>query len=456
VSSRFFDPGYGLKAVTAAQEVIAVGPVMFGVDDRFWVYDNGVWQPGDKEVRRRIVRLLGDRYRPHHLQAIRDVMASRVEEYDIAPAMTYINVYNGMIDWRAKDGPERIHHDERYRSSVQLPVSYVDGAVCPDFDTFLEQAVPPDDVQRVWEMIGYLMMSGNPLQRAFLLTGGGGNGKGVLLEVIHALLGEQNCATIPLHDFAKSQFATAELHGRLANICGEIDATYIESTARIKEIVGDDRIKGERKGKDPFYFKPWCKMIFSANEIPSTADSSRGWWRRFEVINFPNQPARPDPSLKERLVRTDSLRGIAVHAVHALRALMARGEFSRGDAAIRAHLEFRMKNNKLLTWVNDDAELMPGRFYSRQELLQAFRKWDMHNNPAARPMGSTTFYERLRQLDGVREVKIKGVRGFYGVWLHRDMEYVDGTPDDEEELPLTAPPAKVPPEQIALDLGERE
>lgn len=455
MSNRYFAPEFGLKAVVAANDVIAAGPVMWGVDQRFWVYENGVWSPGDKVIRKRTVRLLGDRYRPHHAQSIRDVMISRVDEFDVAPVSAYINVYNGMIDWRAAGGPDKIPHDERYMSSVQLPVSYVDGATCDDFDRFLEQSVAADDVQRVWEMLGYLMMSGNPLQRAFMLTGGGGNGKGVLLEVIKALLGEQNCSAVPLHDFSTSQFATAELFGRLANVCGEIDATYIESTARIKEIVGDDRMKGERKGKDPFYFKPWCKMIFSANEIPQTADSSRGWWRRFEVVNFPNQPARPDPTLKERLIRTESLRGVAAHAVAALRTLMERGEFPHGDAAVAAHLEFRKKNNKILAWLDDEAELLPGRFYGRQELLAAFRRWDTHSNPAARPMGSNTFYERLRQVDGVREAKIRGVRGFYGVWLHRDLEIIDGTPDDDEELPLSAPRPKLPPEQMGLDLGEQ-
>lgn len=430
MTNRYFDPQYGLRAVVAAGDVIAQGPVMWGVDQRFWVYENGVWSPGDKIIRKRTVKLLGDRYRPHHAQSIRDVMISRIDEFDVAPVSSYINVYNGMIDWRANGGPDKIPHDDRYLSSVQLPVSYVDGARCDDFDRFLDQSVAPDDVQRVWEMLGYLMMSGNPLQRAFMLTGGGGNGKGVLLEVIKALLGEQNCSAVPLHDFSTSQFATAELFGRLANVCGEIDATYIESTARIKEIVGDDRMKGERKGKDPFYFKPWCKMIFSANEIPQTADSSRGWWRRFEVVNFPNQPARPDPGLKERLIRTESLRGVAAHAIAALRTLMDRGEFPHGDAAVRAHLEFRMKNNKILAWINDEAELAGGRFYGRQELLSAFRRWDTHSNPSARAMGSNTFYERLRQVDGVREAKIRGVRGFYGLWLHRDMDIIDGTPDD--------------------------
>lgn len=455
MTNPYFTPEYGLKAVAAAIDVIAQGPVMWGVDQRFWVYENGVWSPGDKAVRTRIVKLLGDRYRPHHAQTIMHVMISRIDEFNVSPVSTWINLYNGMIEWRSPGRPERIRHDPLYLSSVQLPVSYVDTAECPEFDTFIEQSVEPDDVQRVWETIGYLMMSGNPLQRAFLLTGGGGNGKGVLLDVIKALLGEQNCSAVPLHDFSTSQFATAELFGRLANICGEIDNTYIESTARVKEIVGDDRMKGERKGKDPFYFKPWCKMIFSANEIPSSADASRGWWRRFEVVHFPNQPARPDPGLKERLITTASLQGIAAHGIHALRTLIERGEFAHGDAARRAHLEFRMKNNKLLAWLNDSGELLDGRFYTRHELLTAFRRWDSLNNPAARPMGSNTFYERLRQLDGVRDAKIKGVRGFYGVWLNADMAFngvIDGEPDD---VPPTAPPPKVPPEQTALDLGEQ-
>ena len=63
--ARFFSPDYGLMAGRLADAVQASGPLLVDiVDGRFWVYADGVWKPEDGEIRRRVVQLLGERYRP--------------------------------------------------------------------------------------------------------------------------------------------------------------------------------------------------------------------------------------------------------------------------------------------------------------------------------------------------------------------------------------------------------
>lgn len=446
MSESYFDPAYGLKALKAARAVESFGPLRFGIDDRFWAYEEGVWSPANPLVHRRIVRLLGERYRPHHGQAVREVLRAELEQLEIAPVEAYINVYNGMVAWRTG---ELISHDQLYFSTVQLPVTFHPDAQCPQFDAFLAEAVAPDDIARVWEMIGYLMMSGNPLQRTFLLTGGGGNGKGVLLEVIKHLLGIAAIAAVPLHEFAISQFATAELFGKLANVCGDIDASFIESTARIKEITGEDTVKGERKFGQPFYFRPWCKMIFSANEIPAAADSSSGWTRRFEVINFPNRPLAPDPTLKDRLTSTQELRGVAAHGVAALRVLMGRRAFSHGAAALAAHEQFRVINNKVLEWIAETCDYPnPSKWYDRRELYKAYKRWDADYG-GGRPLGSKRFYALLRQVEGMREVLHDGWHGFYGVRLKVDIAYGHVfRPEEPVEVENGSPLPENPADQL--------
>jgi len=450
MTGRFFDPGYGLKAREVARTLQAIGPLRFGIDDRFWAYEDGVWSPADALVHKRIVRLLDERYRPHHAQTVREVLRAELDPLEIAPVEMFINVYNGMIDWRHG---ELLPHNELYFSTVQLPVTYHPEAECKHFDAFLAESVAPDDIARVWEMIGYLMLSGNPLQRTFLLTGGGGNGKGVLLEVVKHLLGSSAIAAVPLHEFAISQFATAELFGKLANICGDIDAQFIESTARIKEITGEDTVKGERKFGQPFYFRPWCKMIFSANEIPAAADSSSGWTRRFEVVGFPNRPRYPDSTLKDRLTTTAELRGVAAHAVAALRVLMSRREFSHGAAAAAAHEQFRVINNKVLEWIAETCDYPnPTKWYDRRDLYKAYKRWDAEYG-GGRPLGSKRFYGLLRQVEGMRETRHDGQFGFRGLRLRLDIAYgvaLDGR-DTDGGQDYSAP--VLPPDDNQLDLG---
>lgn len=424
-----------------------MGPIRYGVDRTFWCYSGGVWHSAEDLLHARICRLLRDDYRPGHGQVVRDVLRAEVERLNIDPTPRWINMSNGMLDWNAVVAPDLVPHNELWLSTVQLPVAYRRGATCVAFDEFLAWAVDPGDVTRVWEIIGYLMMSGNPLQRAIMLIGGGGNGKGVLLEVIKKLLGEGNCTSVPLHDFSDNRFATAELFGRLANVCGDIDATYVENTSRIKEITGEDTVMGERKGQDPFYFRPWCKMVFSANDIPGSADSSRGWTRRFELVNFPNTPTLPDRGLKARLTSPMSLSGIAIKAIGALRALMERQDFTHGDARDEAHRQLAERSNAALRWLYD-AAIYPrpheDGWTSTTAVWEAAKPWLWSEGSKLTKRG---FYATLKQAPGVRFVKRDGYDGFTGFGLRSALAVAAGP------TPLKPTKGVKGILQSALDLG---
>lgn len=429
---RYFHKNDGLRAFMAANAVRDLGPIRYGPDRTFWCYKpTGVWHSADELLHARIVRTLGDDYRPGHGVTVRDVLRAEVSRIDIEPAPRFINMSNGMVEWNAVVAPDLVPHAEVYLSTVQLPVAYRRGAKCDAFEAFLAWAVAPEDVQRVWEILGYLMMSGNPLQRAIMLIGGGGNGKGVLLHVITKLLGEDNCTSVPLHDFADNRFVTAELFGRLANVCGDIDATFIENTSRIKEITGEDTVMGERKGQDPFYFKPWCTMVFSANDIPGSADSSRGWTRRFELVNFPNTPLLSDRGLKDRLTTPASLSGIALKALWALRGLMERGDFFHGDARDEVNRRFAERSNTALRWLNEACTypVEPVAAWTRSTAVwEAAKPWLWVEGSQLKKQG---FYSLLKQVPGVTYVKRDGYDGFRGFTLPNDPQKATTTPEVE-------------------------
>lgn len=456
--AAFFHPEYGLKAGKLADAVTGIGPVLVDGAGTFWVYRGGVWRPDDREIRRRVVRLLGERYRPAHLRAAFEVLAGTCEQFEVEPVPDLLNIEDGLLRWQADPDPVLLEHHDACLSSVQLPIRWDPLATCPEFDAFMEAALPEDDRQRAWQVLGYLMMSGNPLQRLFLLTGGGGNGKGVFLNVVRALVGEDNFSAVPLRRFSETQFAAAELHGKLANVCGDIDARFIEDTGRIKELAGDDKIDAERKYGQPFKFLFWGKAIFSANAIPGASDSSQGWLRRWEVINFPYAPTKPDSSLSARCTTPESLSGIAVKAITALRELMDVGQFARGESATTAHSEFAEKANRVIRWVNDpdSAVMRDDETWNKGTILvQAFREWEEHDSgDKNKHTGVQHINELLRQA-GMRYAIKRGQRGYYGLRVtghvfvkDRDKPWLNIT----REVHQSAPQADPEPEQMALEL----
>jgi len=397
----------GLRAATAARAVLAQGPLAYGEDARFWAYRDGVWVPGEKTVHARIVDVLDEQHRATYGNAIREVLRARVREIECAPVPQFINFRNGLLDWRTLE----LHpHDPDVLTTVQLATEWRPGATCERFRRFAEEIVPGPDVSRLWEMTGYLMMSGNPLQKAFMLTGSGSNGKGALMRVWHKLLGgKTNVSAVSLHSLSDNRFAAARLYGRLANMCGDIDNSFIEKTGVFKQAMGEDAIDGEHKYGQPFSFTSWATMVFSANEIPGASDSSDGWHRRWEVLKFPNTFKVPDPTLEPDLQAPESLAGIAVSAVSALRLLMDRRGFEATETAIAAHEELKQKSNATLVWLAERCDLAPDAFTARSTAYLDYLRWSEQDGVKV-PMTRRRFYERVR-LAHVPETK-QGVEGF--------------------------------------------
>lgn len=417
--ARYFSPDYGLMAARLAEAVKAAGPLLIDQDGRLWVYDAGVWRPDDGDVMRRTVVLLGERYRPSHYRTLVEFLSGSLERFTVAPISSMINMRNGLLIWDEDPDPRLIEHNDECLSTVQLPIEWNPDARCPEFDAFLANVLPADDIDRAWEVLGYLMMAGNPLQRMFMLSGSGGNGKGVFLNVARALLGKQNFAAVNIHDLAENRFAAADLYGKLANICGEIDATFIERTGRVKELCGDDDMRAENKGEKAFKFRFWGKALFSANAIPGTSDSSTGWTRRWEVLQFPYTPTKADPQLSTRVTTDRELSGIANKAVDALRRLMATGSFSTGESRDKAHTEFADKANKVRRWLDDPESAVTRSdpedkiFNLRSTLLKAFRDWEENDSGGGKRTGSQKFNELCRQA-GLVDAYRQGLRGYYG------------------------------------------
>jgi P4 family phage/plasmid primase-like protien len=398
---------------TLADDIMDMGPLAQGVDDRFWSYQGGVWSPDPHVVRNRSTELLQERFQVGHVTNAEAFVSAQVPVITCDPVKELINFQNGLLDW--KSGELRPHSSE-VMSTTQLSTDYDPGAECPEFEKFLNGVVPADVVDLVWELIGYMMYSGNPLHKAVMLHGQGRNGKGTLIRVIKRLLGERNITAQSLQALASERFAPASLFGKLANIAGDIDGTYMEQTAKFKGITGEDVITAEFKGRDAFEFTPYAVPMFSANKIPGSADVTTGYMSRWVVIPFPNDfTGREDRHLDERLQVDEEIRGIAAKGVEALRRLMARGNFEEPESAREAMDDFRRRVDQVRTWVDEKAELGPDFGHvSRSALYSEYKKWASDNGVGQ--LRATEFYDRLQNA-GAAPATINGSRGFKGIRL---------------------------------------
>jgi P4 family phage/plasmid primase-like protien len=235
--------------------------------------------------------------------------------------------------------------------------------------------------------------------------------------VINALLGEHNVTSVSLHDLVNTRFSTASLFGKIANIAGDIDGTYLESTATFKAITGQDMISAEHKGRDRFDFTPWAVPVFSANKIPASSDVTTGYLSRWFVVPFPNDfTGREDRHLDARLQTKAELQGIAAKALPALRRLLARGEFAMTESGQDALNEFTRRVDQVRTWADECAAVdIAHPFAPRTTLYRAYKAWTERDGH--KPVKAGEFYDRLAAIPGCRPHRQPGdgTRGFLGI-----------------------------------------
>lgn len=385
----------GLNLDLLVSDILDMGPIAQGRDGFFWEYRAGVWRrtgspPNPDVVEGRIVKLMRGRFRGSHVTNATAYARHKVGHIDCEPVEGFMNYSNGMLDWRTG---ELLPHAAHYGSTVQFPVAWEPDATCPIFEEFLTQILEPDYIPLVWEMLGYLMYSGNPLQKAFLFHGAGANGKGTLMRVITALLGLENISAVDLDDLNDSRFASSELFGMIANLAGDIDSTFQERTARFKKLTGGDVISAEKKHRDHFRFTCWAVPIFSANRIPGSADTSHGYLRRWVIMHFHRQfsETEADRNLDTKLAA--ELPGIAAKAVQSLRVLMARGNFQVTGKAAQAAEEFAETIDQVRQWIKECTLPTPGHSANAGQCYAAYKAWADRNGNGR--LKAQEFYARL-------------------------------------------------------------
>lgn len=404
--SSFFDKGIlSARVAAAVKHDLAVG-----ADGQLWEYRAGVYRPNDGVITERMTRLLKDWYRRDQVKTVRDQVeyACNIPALPEVPNSDYINTRSGMVNWSTG---ELSRHDPTYLSTVQLAFDYDPAATCPAFDTWLNQTVPTDSQELVWEMIGYLMLSGNPLQVAFLLYGRAHSGKSTFLRLIEKMLGDSNVSHVTLRDISEGKFEVARIAGKTANIVGDIDSKYLDDAARFKQITGQDTVMGQHKFGQPFDFKAWAVPVFSANKLWQSGDTTEGYFRRWVIAPFPFRQEK-SAGFNEEMLHAE-LAGIFNKALPALRNLMARKEFDPHGAALDLQNEFRREANPVIKWLYEDERVTSeagneALRATKNETFLAFKEWSGSH------MGKMKFYQELNAL-GFKEKPSNGTRYFLGI-----------------------------------------
>jgi len=167
------------------------------------------------------------------------------------------------------------------------------GNPTPETDSLLKDMF--GDASRFFmEWIGYgFYRSYRIFNYMVFLRGSGGEGKSTLLDYVSSrLYGSENVASVTPKDLGGNRFSPAEMYEKDANIVADVGADFLRQPDVLKKLTGSDSLSAEFKGGQLFKFTSHAKLTFSANELPTFSDDSKGMQRRLVVLELQNGDTR--------------------------------------------------------------------------------------------------------------------------------------------------------------------
>lgn len=159
----------------------------------------------------------------------------------------------------------------------------------PTMDKIFTEWVGEENVKKLYEIIAYCMLPDYPIHRLFCFIGAGMNGKSCFLRLLEKFIGRENVCSTELDTLLSSRFEVTRLYKKLVCIMGETNFAELSKTSIIKKLTGGDVIGFEYKNKTPFEERNYAKILIATNNLPETTDKTIGFYRRWLIIDFPNQ-----------------------------------------------------------------------------------------------------------------------------------------------------------------------
>jgi len=245
----------------------------------------------------------------------------------------------------------------------RIPWEFNADAYCELTDRTLDKIACGDPQVRIIleEAIGYPLWRKQELSKFILLVGDRANGKSTFLDMVKSMLGSENCSFLDLSEL-NERFSIGELAGRLANVGDDISDEFLQGkgVSILKKIVSGNSLKAEFKGQDVFFFQPYAKLLFSANEIPRTKDKTGAVLRRMVIVPFNARFSKDDPDfdpyINEKLCCKESMEYIIQLGLKGLERILSQKDFSPSEKVSEAIDEYNLTNNPIVQFIRETEE----------------------------------------------------------------------------------------------------
>ena len=415
--NRETEDAHALKFVKHNRELryVALWGKWMRWDSRLWVADDTLW--------------VFDRIRKHmrlyvvdkevFLNAGKVAAVERLVKSDRRYAATadqwdcddhLLNTPDGTID--LGDGSLAIHNPQNYISKITTVAA---GGEAPRWEQFLSEVTAGDaEYQSFLQRVAGYAASGFTHEHAlFFLFGPGGNGKGLFLNTIQAILGNYS-KVASMETFTESKLVyhptdLAMLQGARMVFAQETESGRAWAESKIKSLTGGDPVTARFMRQDFFSFIPKFKLLISGNHLPKLKNVDEAMRRRLHLLPFTQvfKGKDRDPHLAEKL--TSEHAGILQWIVDGAVAYQRDG-LSPPPVVREASDAYFESEDLFKRWLNECCEQSAVLFAAPMKLFNSFKDFAEASNEVA---GSYAEFRQRLESAGFTSGNSKAKNGRY-------------------------------------------
>jgi P4 family phage/plasmid primase-like protien len=323
-------------------------------------------------------------------------------------------VFNNAVDQALRP------HEPTFFSTVALSFAFDLHADCAKWCRFIEQILPDQSSRLLLqEIFGYCLTYDVSQQKFFIFEGPGGNGKGVVLNVLTGLLGDANVSSLGLEVFSHTHGLELTL-GKLVNITGDVGELDKVAEGTLKLFTGCDMLHFNPKYKDPFSARATARIIVATNLRPPFRDRSDGIWRRLVLLPFP--VTIPEEQQNKNLA--DELRaelpGILNWAIEGAKRLRLQRVFTEPSASREAKQEYQLESNPARAFLHESYTFDATSTIQTTTLYYAYQHFCEMGG--YKPLNEANFGKEVhRSFPGVKRVKLGKDNDNHRPWAYNGL-----------------------------------
>lgn len=430
------DKNYGLASELIVNYILKNNKILTTKDDlkpEMWIYQDGIYMPNGRTFIKEVMRdILEERYN----QFLYGLVIGKIEpDTYITPEKLFSNNYvyeipvqNGILNILTKElsefNPDKIFFNK-------LPVFFDPEAQCPKIEQFIKDILShAEDIQLIEEMLGCFLIKENIFEKAFMFVGDGRNGKTKLIELFKRFLGHENCYSLPLSALRSDNPDVHQLFGKMLNLAGDISNTDLKETGLFKELTGRGTITAKRKFLNAISFSNFAKFVFGCNDLPMVYDTSKGFWERWELLEFPftfvsqeeydlakdkTRLKIKDEFILDRITDQEELNGMLNLALAGLSRLMVQKKFSSTKGSDETKNIWIRRSNSFVAFCFDNLEEDYEGVITKKELRKRYAMYCKQHKIKSR--SDMVIKMVLQENFGVTDGKVK-VASFPEEWDH--------------------------------------